>query len=149
MQFPFTFTLNVPGLHNPFLATPGSVLTQTRIEPSTISRQIASLPPPRFPPANTLSPPIPLARKRGWIPAVPQPSHAATSATSTSGYLDTPAKYRDMPLRDPEQEAEEMIAGASSPSCTHIPLALVTSPVYVIPFHVPRGRVHQPVATVF
>ncbi|KAG8220761.1 hypothetical protein J3R82DRAFT_2190 [Butyriboletus roseoflavus] len=110
MQFPFTFTLHVPGLHNPFLARPGPVQAQSRIEASAISRQVASLPPTRFLPASSLSPPIPLARKRGWIPAEPEPSHAATSATSTTGYLDTPAKYRDMPIRDPEQEVEEMIA---------------------------------------
>lgn len=145
MQFPFTFTLNVPGLHNPFLAKPGPVLAQSRIEGTTISRQIASLPPPRFPPANSLSPPVPLARKRGWIPSEPEPSHAATSSTFTSGYLDTPAKYRGMPLREPEEEVEEMIAGtSSSPSCTHIPSH---PPVYVIPLHIARG--HQPAATIF
>lgn len=122
MQFPFTFTLNVPGLHNPFLARPGPM--QSRIEGNAISRQIASRPPPRFPPTGFLSPPVPLARKRGWIPSEPEPSHAATSSTSTTGYLDTPAKYRDMPLREPEEEVEEMIAGTSSPffEFTHIPL---------------------------
>ncbi|KAG9309908.1 hypothetical protein JVU11DRAFT_9940 [Chiua virens] len=110
MQFPFTFTLNVPGLHNPFLAKPGPALAQSRIEGPSISRQISSLPPPRFPPANSFPPPPPLARKRGWIPSEPEPSQAATSAASTAGYLDTPAKYRDMPLRGPEEEVEEMIA---------------------------------------
>lgn len=114
MQFPFTFTFNIPGLHNPFLAKPGPAVPNSRMEGTTLSRQIASLPPPRFSPINSLSPPVPLARKRGWIPSEPEPSHAATSATSTAGYLDTPAKYRDMPLREPEQEAEEMIAGVSS-----------------------------------
>ncbi|KAH0836480.1 hypothetical protein J3R83DRAFT_8089 [Lanmaoa asiatica] len=110
MQFPFTFSLNVPGLHNPFLAKSGTILAPSRIEGGTISHQVASLPPPRFPPANFLSPPVPLARKRGWIPSEPEPSHATTSAASTTGYLDTPAKYRDMPLREPEEEVEEMIA---------------------------------------
>lgn len=114
MQFPFTFSLSIPGLHNPFLAKSGPVLAPSRNQGSTISRL-----PPRFPPANSLSPPVPLARKRGWIPSEPAPSHAATSATSTVGYLDTPAKYRDIPLREPEEEVEEMIAGVSS--CAHIP----------------------------
>ena len=124
MPFPFTFTLNVPGLHNPFLAKSGPSLAQRRVEGSTMSRQVASLAPPRFPPTNSLSPPVALARKRGWIPAEPEPSHAATSSTSTTGYLDTPAKYRDMLERAPEEEAEEMIAGASScSSLTHIALA--------------------------
>lgn len=143
MQFPFTFNLNIPGLHNPFLVKSGPVLSHSRIEGSTISRQMPSLPPPRFPPTNSLSPPLPLARKRGWIPSEPEPSHAATSATSTIGYLDTPAKYRGMPLREPEEEAVEMIAGvSSSPSCAHIPLS-VTSLVYVIPLHIPRARRHH------
>ncbi|KAI9573876.1 hypothetical protein HD554DRAFT_564060 [Boletus coccyginus] len=107
MQFPFTFSLNIPGLHNPFLASPGPVLAQSRIQGGTTSREIAL---PRIPLPNSLSPPAPLARKRGWVPSVPEPSHAATFAASTTGYLDTPAKYRDMPLRDPAQEVEEMIA---------------------------------------
>jgi len=125
MQFPFTFTLSIPGLHNPFLANPGPVLAQSRIQGGTTSREIA-LPLPRLPHPNSLSPPAPIFRKRGWIPSEPEPSHAATFAASTTGYLDTPAKYRDMPLRDPEQEAEEMIAGPSSSSCAHNPP--VTSP---------------------
>lgn len=132
MQFPFTFTLNIPGLHNPFLANPGSALANPRIEGG----------PPRFPPTNALSPPVPLARKRGWIPSEPEPSHATTSQTSTTGYLDTPAKYRDMPLREPEQEVEEMIAGtSSSPSCAldPYPISPVTFPLYVIPLHIPHG----------
>jgi hypothetical protein len=136
MQFPFTFSLHIPGLHNPFLAKPGPAPAHARIQGST---NALSRLPPRFP-ANSLSPPVPLARKRGWIPSEPGPSHAATFATSTSGYLDTPAKYRDVPLREPEQEVEEMIAGASS--CAHIPYPPVTSPLYVIPLHIPRG--HQP-----
>jgi len=109
MQFPFTFSFSVPGLHNPFLAKPGPTATQSRKE-GALSRQLASLPPSRFPPVNTLAPPVPLARKRGWIPSEPEPSHATTYPTSTTGYLDTPAKYRDVPLREPEEEAEEMIA---------------------------------------
>ncbi|KAF8141898.1 hypothetical protein EV363DRAFT_1443814 [Boletus edulis] len=32
----------------------------------------------------------------------------------TTGYLDTPAKYRDMPYREPEQEIEEMNVGVSA-----------------------------------
>ncbi|KAF8449307.1 hypothetical protein L210DRAFT_3640902 [Boletus edulis BED1] len=32
----------------------------------------------------------------------------------TTGYLDTPAKYRDMPYREPEREIEEMNVGVSA-----------------------------------
>ncbi|KAF9219703.1 hypothetical protein BS17DRAFT_788639 [Gyrodon lividus] len=113
MPFPFTFSLNVPGLHNPFLAQPGlaqSRSTRSNHVPTPISRHISARPPRRISPCSSLSPPVPLARKRGWVPSTPEPSQATTSATSTRGYLDTPAKYRDMPQREPEQEAEEMIA---------------------------------------
>ncbi|KAL4062360.1 hypothetical protein J3A83DRAFT_4312240 [Scleroderma citrinum] len=129
MPFPFTFRLSVPGLHNPFLAAaeaqskPGSRQTpasdrnhadQTSVyRPSSISTQLIPLPPHRRAFASTpysLSPPVPLARKRGWVPSSPEPCEATTSTTSTNGYLDTPAKYRHMPEREPEREAEEMIA---------------------------------------
>lgn len=133
MPFPFTFRLSVPGLHNPFSAAAGAQpepgLRQTPASdrhrarqtpvyhPSRISTQIP-LPPHRRTFASTpysLSPPVPLARKRGWVPSSPEPCQATTSATSTNGYLDTPAKYRHMPKREPEREMEEMIAGMCSP----------------------------------
>ncbi|KAH7885774.1 hypothetical protein F5I97DRAFT_1875287 [Phlebopus sp. FC_14] len=112
MPFPFTFNFSVPGLHNPFLAEPG--LGHTRSEsderPAPVYRQTSHLPPPRISSCPSLSPPVPLARKRGWVPSTPEPSQAATDPTSTRGYLDTPAKYRDMPESAPEQETEGMIA---------------------------------------
>lgn len=128
MPFPFTFRLSVPGLHNPFSAAAGAQsepglrqtpasdrhrASQTPVyHPSHISTQIP-LPPHRRTLASTpysLSLPVPLARKRGWVPSSPEPCQATTSATSTNGYLDTPAKYRHMPKREPEREMEEMIA---------------------------------------
>ena len=128
MPFPFTFRLSVPGLHNPFLAAadapspkPGSRQTpasdrhrtsQNQTPASLISTRIP-LPPHRRTIPYSLSPPVPLARKRGWVPSSPEPCQAATSTTSTNGYLDTPAKYRHMPEREPEREVEEMIAGKS------------------------------------
>jgi hypothetical protein len=38
----------------------------------------------------------PTAKKRGWNPSSAEPSYPSTVQSSTSGYLDTPAKYRDM-----------------------------------------------------
>ncbi|KAG6374789.1 hypothetical protein JVT61DRAFT_4167 [Boletus reticuloceps] len=151
MQFPFTFTLNIPGLHNPFLAKLGPVLAHSRFDGTT---EIASVPPSRFPPVNSLSPPVSLARKRGWIPCEPEPSHAATSATSTTGYLDTPAKYRDMPFREPEQEIEEMIAElppakrrrtlAGSIVSTALSAALIGTAVGLTVYRLWRDRGTQP-----
>ncbi|KAF9244147.1 hypothetical protein BU15DRAFT_42223 [Melanogaster broomeanus] len=110
MLFPFTFTLNVPGLQNPFLAQPGLMQNQSRIDSKDVQTPTlrSARPPRRISPSPTLSPPVPLVRKRGWVPSTPEPSRAATSATCTKGYLDTPAKYRDMPQHEPEQETEEM-----------------------------------------
>ncbi|KAG1877358.1 hypothetical protein F4604DRAFT_1759668 [Suillus subluteus] len=86
MPFPFTFSFRVPGLHNPFTA-------QSAVKPSRNDRKDARLDP------------------RGWVPSISEPSQAATSAASTRGYLDTPAKYRDMAHEAPEQEfVEEMFA---------------------------------------
>ncbi|KAG2040069.1 hypothetical protein BDR03DRAFT_893050 [Suillus americanus] len=120
MPFPFTFSFRVPGLHNPF--TVQSAVKPSRsdrkdapLEPAAaISRRNRALPPPRRappPPPPSLSSSVPLNRKRGWVPSIPEPSQAATSAASTRGYLDTPAKYRDMAHEGPEQEfVEDMFA---------------------------------------
>ncbi|KAF8141903.1 hypothetical protein EV363DRAFT_37836 [Boletus edulis] len=154
MQFPFTFTLNIPGLHNPFLAKLGPALAHSRFDGGTASPEVASVPPSRVPPVNSLSPPVSLARKRGWIPSEPEPSHAATSATSTTGYLDTPAKYRDMPFREPEQEIEEMIAElppakrrrtlAGSIVSTALSAALIGTAVGLTVYRLWRDRGKQP-----
>jgi hypothetical protein len=99
--FPFTFSLTVAGISNPF-----STQAQSEPVPPIIhvqQHQNGRLGPRRRPsPAAPLLTPssstssLPLSRKRGWEPSLPEPSHAATFTTSTSGYLDTPAKYRDM-----------------------------------------------------
>ncbi|KAG2144540.1 hypothetical protein DEU56DRAFT_790210 [Suillus clintonianus] len=114
MPFPFTFSFSVPGLHNPF--TSRSAVKPSRkdalLDPAAaISRRNRALPPPRCAsPSPSLSPFVPLNRKRGWVPSIPEPSQAATSAASTRGYLDTPAKYRDIVHEAPEREIEEMFA---------------------------------------
>ncbi|KAF6753135.1 hypothetical protein DFP72DRAFT_849497 [Ephemerocybe angulata] len=40
--------------------------------------------------------PAPVSRKRGWEPSNSSPSGSQTTLASGSGYLDTPAKYREM-----------------------------------------------------
>ncbi|KZT70825.1 hypothetical protein DAEQUDRAFT_724974 [Daedalea quercina L-15889] len=115
MPFSFSFTLSVPGLTNPFSNPP---------EPETL------LPQPRL--ANldagsdkegyralnrrVPSPQPPLSRKRGWVPSAPEYSSPAASPTSTSGYLDTPAKYREMASAyNDEDGVEEMVADLPPP----------------------------------
>ncbi|KAG1770213.1 hypothetical protein EDD22DRAFT_866635 [Suillus occidentalis] len=118
MPFPFTFSFRVPGLHNPFTAQSAVKLSRgdrkdAQLDPAAaISRRDRAFPPPRCAsPSPSLSPFVPLNRKRGWVPSISEPSQAATSAASTRGYLDTPAKYRDMAYEVPEQEfVEEMFA---------------------------------------
>lgn len=133
MPFSFTFSLSVPGLNNPFLAATSQSESGSHQRPVDNDRQLghtasssssALIPARRIPipphrhrtlaatHLQSLSPPVPLARKRGWAPSSPEPSQATTNNTSTSGYLDTPAKYRNhMSEREPERETEEMIAG--------------------------------------
>ncbi|KAG1738907.1 uncharacterized protein EDB91DRAFT_1137293 [Suillus paluster] len=118
MPFPFTFRFSVSGLHNPFAAKSAPQLSRDGVREgalldpaATKSRRNHGFPPPRrASPSPSLSPFVPLNRKRGWVPSIPEPSQAATSAASTRGYLDTPAKYRDMVQEAPEREIEEMIA---------------------------------------
>jgi hypothetical protein len=101
--FPFTFSLTVAGISNPFSTPAQSEPVPPIIHVQQHQNGRLGLGPRRRPsPAAPLLTPssstssLPLSRKRGWEPSLPEPSHAATFATSTSGYLDTPAKYRDM-----------------------------------------------------
>jgi len=114
MLFPFTFTISVPGIMNPFSKPPHpSNDTGDSPAPVTINnpqekRWIAV----RRPHPSVLPPPVPLARKRGWQPSGPEPSPAAAVATSTCGHLNIPPKYRDFTVtpeaREEEQGTEEM-----------------------------------------
>lgn len=92
MPFSFTFKLAVPGLINPF-ATPSPPVPRP-VEPNSAPAQRQANFPRRRPS------PLPSAgqssRKRGWEPAFADPSLSATTVASASGYLDTPAKYRQM-----------------------------------------------------
>ncbi|KAI0369749.1 hypothetical protein BV20DRAFT_333739 [Pilatotrama ljubarskyi] len=111
MVFSFSFSLSVPGITNPFAvaqqpAPPPKLHYDTDVQHSAAPR--------RRPPSPSLLPP--LSRKRGWVPSSAEPSLPAPMHTSTSGYLDTPAKYRDMAAESAEQdEVEEMVADLPLP----------------------------------
>lgn len=112
MPFAFSFALSVPGLSNPFSNPPEP-------EPAPPTPRLACLDagsdiqgyrstaPIRRAPSPSLQPP--LSRKRGWVPSAPEYSSPTAIPTSTSGYLDTPAKYREMVSA--YTEGDEMIAG--------------------------------------
>ncbi len=119
MVFSFSFNLSVPGIINPFTAA-------AEAEVAAANSEQASLPTLHFdedvlpPSASTVhtrrpaSPSIlpPVSKKRGWVPSYPEPSRPAPMQASTSGYLDTPAKYRDMVYDTADQEEmEELVAG--------------------------------------
>ncbi|KAI4527335.1 hypothetical protein K525DRAFT_232186 [Schizophyllum commune Loenen D] len=120
MVFPFTFKLSVPGIANPFSGNgaedggadlpPGHQPNPAagRTEKIQITRRR-----PSPAPSDHLS--APTSRKRGWDPAFASPSASATTLASPSGYLDTPAKYRDQLASMTEQdmrEIEELTAAA-------------------------------------
>ncbi|EPQ56671.1 hypothetical protein GLOTRDRAFT_115833 [Gloeophyllum trabeum ATCC 11539] len=113
MVFSFTFSFTVPEIPNPFAAAKRQV-SPPRCPDSgrqTLSRRDVGPRQRRLPSPSASTKTLPLNRKRGWEPALAEPSQATTDQTSTSGYLDTPAKYRDMaPSRDEETEVEDMVA---------------------------------------
>ncbi|KAJ7285067.1 hypothetical protein C8J57DRAFT_1290342 [Mycena rebaudengoi] len=118
MPFPFTFKLAVPGL-NPFAQSAGSE-PQYGAGPQLSSAQSPdSRARPARPnninrrrPSPSPSPAPPTSRKRGWDPSLAEPSQSAPTLASSSGYLDTPAKYREMAAGD-EFELEDMSASVS------------------------------------
>lgn len=90
MFFPFTFTMSVPGIMNPFAKSPYllSGATDSRnIANGLQGKRLLSLA-DRRPHPSSLPPPVPLARKRGWQPSSPEPSPATTVTTSTTGHLN-------------------------------------------------------------
>ncbi|KAI9062706.1 hypothetical protein FKP32DRAFT_822757 [Trametes sanguinea] len=112
MVFSFSFSLSVPGITNPFTAPANPVQAPPPTD-NTLhyeSDVLHASVPRRRPPSPSLLPP--LSRKRGWVPSSAEPSRPASMHTSTSGYLDTPAKYRDMAYQQSaeQDEVEEMVA---------------------------------------
>jgi len=125
MVFPFTFKFSVSGLFNPFSVLgsekgarpnqpPDICHSDSQAAPMVDSNQYPISHPIQIPqtsrrisranlpkidrPRPSPSPsPAPVSRKRGWEPD-PSPSCSTASLTlaSTSGYLDTPARYREM-----------------------------------------------------
>ncbi|TFK39514.1 hypothetical protein BDQ12DRAFT_665338 [Crucibulum laeve] len=112
IPFPFTFKLTVPGLSNPFatpdppqipvLAPASEENTSDRPRNRAGMQKIS-----RRPPSPASSPPVPVSRKRGWEPSFAEPSQSTTTLASTSGYLDTPAKYRAMAAGSTNHEYHE------------------------------------------
>ena len=101
MVFPFTFALSIPDIINPFNVRASNQSYQTPVagnavisHDSDMRRSRAALQKinrPRPPRSTT---PTPLSRKRGWEPSFSKPNYSTTTLASTTGYLDTPAKYR-------------------------------------------------------
>ncbi|KAJ7170802.1 hypothetical protein C8R43DRAFT_981119 [Mycena crocata] len=122
MPFPFTFKLAVPGL-NPFAApSEPQPQPQTGLGYSSQSPEKPRSRPPARPnnihnrrPSPSPSPSAPLSRKRGWDPSLAEPSQSTATLASSSGYLDTPAKYREMVARQTgdDFELEDMTASVS------------------------------------
>lgn len=135
MLFPFTFSISVPGIMNPFSKSPdppNAAGDSPPAPPAAVTtiqdkRWLAV----RRPHPSVLPPPVPLARKRGWQPSTPEPSPATAVTTSTRGHLNIHTKYRDFTVtpeaREEEQGMEEMAAAGES----HVRL---TDPAY-IPSH--------------
>ncbi|KAL0572072.1 hypothetical protein V5O48_009890 [Marasmius crinis-equi] len=120
MPFPFTFNFSVPGLSNPFSPPPlgppsppviSGASTRITRQPnmnsidSETEEDILNI----GPGSSHLSPRLPspqrTSRKRGWEPSYPEQSRskAQTTLASSTGYLDTPSKYREMAEGQPEE----------------------------------------------
>ncbi|KAH9935979.1 uncharacterized protein BXZ73DRAFT_89466 [Epithele typhae] len=122
MVFNFSFSLAVPGITNPFTAAAAELVAAEPGAPqppkfdkhfSTDNPRLAQSPRRRRP---SPSPLLPVSRKRGWVPSNPEPSRAAPIHTSTSGYLDTPSKYREMAEENDEHgELEELVVDLPPP----------------------------------
>lgn len=127
MHFPFSFVFSVPGMVNPFAPVPSSQAAgpSRTVEAATMNgtanwpvdvKPLSSDLPRRRLPTPTMSQPQLLSRKRGWAPAISEPSESTTVPASTSGYLDTPFKYRDLSSTPSEdiEDMDDMVAGVCS-----------------------------------
>jgi hypothetical protein len=111
MFFPFTFTMSVPGIMNPFIRSPYllSGATDSRnVTNGLQGKRLLSLADRPHP--SSLPPPVPLARKRGWQPSSPEPSPAATVTTSTTGRLNVHPASRNSTI-SPEARGEDQGSG--------------------------------------
>ncbi|EIM86533.1 uncharacterized protein STEHIDRAFT_121455 [Stereum hirsutum FP-91666 SS1] len=101
MVFNFTFSFGVPGIVNPFLAQAETTDTSTQPNAATSAPVLEKLSRSQVGPRSrldhtSLPPSAPLSKKRGWAPSNSEPIQPVSVNASSSGYLDTPAKYRDM-----------------------------------------------------
>ncbi|CAL1715264.1 unnamed protein product [Somion occarium] len=168
MPFPFSFSFSVPGIPNPFSS---SAFYRPVKAPYSHSESVHSSndkhdkynkpeakvgPIRRRAPSPCLSSSQPLSRKRGWVPSISEPSQAAAIPTSTSGYLDTPAKYRDMAQSHEDDEIEEMVGDIPAPKrrktlagsivSTALSAALIGTAVGLTVYRLWRNRGRQPEA---
>ncbi|TDL23753.1 hypothetical protein BD410DRAFT_787029 [Rickenella mellea] len=108
MPFSFSFSLHVPGLINPFSSFSSSVAPRSEAMVSPVADTSESVPSyrrrPSPSPASSIAQLPPLSKKRGWAPASAEASEPTTMTASTSGYLDTPAKYREMAAQQQQQQ---------------------------------------------
>ncbi|CCM02602.1 uncharacterized protein FIBRA_04705 [Fibroporia radiculosa] len=154
MPFSFSFTLTVPGITNPFstLCEPTPSLGQGNngFPDAEGDKNGSKAQLYRRPPSPSLLPPR--SRKRGWVPANSEISQAAAIPTSTSGYLDTPAKYREMASNG--DELEEMATDLPPPKrrrtlagsivSTALSAALIGTAVGLTVYRLWRDRSKQP-----
>ncbi|KAG6817138.1 hypothetical protein H0H87_012329 [Tephrocybe sp. NHM501043] len=118
--------MSVPGLTNPFVNS-GQRLPPTPVDSfvgkmSIQKQQKIQITRPRPPPSppGTTTPPVlkSTSLKRGWEPSFASTSRSTTTLASTSGYLDTPGKYREMAERNAsadEFHEVEMFADTEMP----------------------------------
>lgn len=123
MVFNFTFSFGVPGIVNPFLAQAETTDASTQPNAATSAPVLEKLSRGQVGPRSrldhaSLPPSAPLSKKRGWAPSSSEPIQPVSVNASSSGYLDTPAKYRDMVQggagydgREQSAEVEETDAG--------------------------------------
>jgi hypothetical protein len=93
MVFPFTFRLPLP-IPNPFASvsnesTPAEIPSINKTQKRLMNQQAVRRRPSPLPTVQ-------IPRKRGWEPTFAEPTGTTTTLASSSGYLDTPSKYRDL-----------------------------------------------------
>ncbi|PBK65952.1 hypothetical protein ARMSODRAFT_960866 [Armillaria solidipes] len=162
-MFPFTFKLSVPGITNPFSAqitTPPSSNVSPPDQPNSAPEQSINNGKSvrrQRPPTRSTSPVPQVLRKRGWEPSFAEPSLSTTTLASSSGYLDTPSKYRDMAelTQDEFHEIEAMAAELPPPAkrrrglagtivSTALSAALIGTAVGITVYRLWRDRGKEP-----
>ncbi|KAE9405234.1 hypothetical protein BT96DRAFT_934967 [Gymnopus androsaceus JB14] len=110
MPFPFTFSLSAPGISNPFSAPPlpPKAVSCNPGYPAESSHSNANSNAKRRHPSPSPSQnDNSRGLKRGWEPSFAEPSQSMPTLASSNGYLDTPAKYREIA----EQQKKGLGAG--------------------------------------